>query len=163
MKRIPLLIIFFGLLSGISSCDKDFEQINTNPVLSTTLDPAYLFSNAQFTSAVGTFFYQQQIVQQVNTPFTGVLEGGNHNVVVDPNTNALFNSYYTGPVKFLEDVLAKTKNDPARSNLYNMARIWRAFIFQVLVDTYGDVHYFQSDQADLNGINLAAYAGETLI
>lgn len=163
MKRLYFAWLMAGAAIGVSGCDKDFEQINTNPVLSTTLDPALLLSNAQFSSAIGTYFYQLQIVQQINTPFTGVLEGGNHNIVYDPNTNAAFNSYYTGPVKLLEDVVAKTKDNPARSNLYHMARIWRAYVYQVLVDTYGDVPYFQAGKAFLQGVNRPAYDDQKAI
>ncbi len=162
MKRIFLLIMT-GVLIGVSSCDKNFEEINTNPVLPTSLDPVYLFSNAQFGSAIGTYIYEAQIVQQIVTPFTGVLEGGNHNVVYDPNSSAAFNSLYTGPVKLLADVLDKTKDDPARSNLYNMARIWRAYVFQVLVDTYGDVPYFEAGKAFLEGTNRPVYDDQKVI
>src|SRR4051794_8164237 len=144
MKRIYISLAFAGLLLGAASCDKGFEEVNVNPVLPATLDPVYLFSNAQFSAAIGTFYYQSQIVQQIVTPFTGVLEGGNHNIVYDPNSNALFNSMYTGPVKFLADVINQTKTSTTRTNLYQMARIWRAYVFQVLVDTYGDVPYSEA-------------------
>jgi hypothetical protein len=157
MKRIYITMALAGLLISISSCDKNFEEINVNPVLATSMDPAYLFSNAQLTAAIPTQHYELEIVQQINTPYTGVLEGGNHNIVYDPNTNATFNSLFNGPVKSLTDVIQKTKDDPARSNLYNMARIWRANIFQRLADTYGDIPYFNSGKAFLEGVNLPEY------
>lgn len=157
MKRIYVSLAFIALLTGISSCDKDFEVVNTNPVLATSLDPVYLFSNAQFGSAVFTLHYESEIVQQIATHNTGVLSGGNHNVQYDPNTNATFNSLFTGPVKHLSDVINQTKTNPARSNLYNMARIWKAYVFQILVDTYGDVPYSEAGQAYLQSVNLPKY------
>ena len=160
MKRIYIFLILSVLLTGLNSCDKDFEEINTNPVLATSLDPIYLFSNAQFSSALNTLSYQSSIVQQIVTPFTGVLEGGNHNLVYDPNSNAIFNSLYvapSGPVVLLTDVINQTKTNAARINLYNMARIMRAYVFSVLVDTYGDVPYTQAGQGFLGGINLPKY------
>lgn len=164
MKRITNKILVLAvLLTGLSSCDKDFEEVNRNPVLATTTDPAYLFSNAQFTSAIQTFHYQSEIVQQINTPYTGVLEGGNHNIVFDPNSNAAFNTLYNNPVRFLTDVIDKTKDDAARSNLYHMARIWKAYVFQVLVDTYGDVPYFEAGKAFLGNVNLPKYDDQNLI
>ncbi|WP_423146370.1 SusD/RagB family nutrient-binding outer membrane lipoprotein [Rubrolithibacter danxiaensis] len=163
MKYIYRIMLSACMLIGISSCDKNFEEVNVNPVLPSTLDPVYLFSNAQFSSAIGTYFYQSEIVQQINTPFTGVLEGGNHNIVYDPNTSANFNSLYNGPIKYLEDVINQTKDNPGRSNLYNMARIWRAYVFQVLVDTYGDVPYTEAGKAYLEGINLPKYDDQKVI
>lgn len=165
MKRIFIYLTVFGIVAGSSSCDKGFEEVNKNPVQATSVDPVYLFSNAQFGSAIATQNYQLQIVQQINTPYTGVLEGGNHNALSDPNSNANFNSLYlqNGPVNLLTTVLAKTKDDPARSNLYNMARIWRAYVFMVLVDTYGDVPYFEAGKAFLEGINLPKYDDQKVI
>ena len=66
MKRIYLYILALAvLLTGLTRCDKDFEEINTNPVLATALDPIYLFTNAQFGSALNTLSYQSAIVQQI--------------------------------------------------------------------------------------------------
>jgi hypothetical protein len=44
------------------------------------------------------------------------------------------------------DVVVKTKDLPTRSNLYNEARIWKAYIFMILTDTYGDIPYFEAGQ-----------------
>lgn len=167
MKNSIIIFFLTALVSGISGCDKDFEQVNTNPVLATSLDPGYLFSNAEFSTAIQTTNYQSQIVQQIVTPYTGVLEGGNHNIVYDPNSNTLFNSYYvnngSGPIVLLTTVLDQTKDNANRSNLYNMARIWRAFVFQILTDTYGDVPYSEAGQAYLKSINLPKYDDQKAI
>ena len=160
MKRIYIYLVLAVLLTGLTRCDKDFERVNTNPVLATSLDPIYLFAQAQFSSALNTLPYQSAIVQQILTPFTGVLEGGNHNVVYDPNSNAIFNSLYTatsGPVVLLIAVIDQTKDNPARSNLYNMARIMKAYVFQILVDTYGDVPYSDAGLGYLTGLSLPKY------
>ena len=166
MKRINIYLLLACLLPGMTACDKNFEQVNTNPVAATTLDPIYLFSNAQFGTALNTLSYQSSIVQQIITPFTGVLEGGNHNIVYDPNSNANFNSLFTatgGPVVLLTDVINQTKANTARSNLYNMARIMKAYVFSVLVDTYGDVPYTEAGQGFLQGINLPKYDDQKVI
>ncbi len=166
MKRIYSCLFVAAFLLGAAGCDKNFEQVNTNPVQATTLDPIYLFSNAQFSSALSTIFYQSEIVQQIITPYTGVLEGGNHNIVYDPNTNANFNSLYaapSGPVVLLTDVINQTKANAARSNLYNMARIMKAYVFSVLVDTYGDVPYSEAGLGFQQGISLPKYDDQKVI
>ncbi len=168
MHKIPVYIALFLLVAGSWGCDKGFVTVNTNPVQPTSLDPIYLFANAQVNSSIPDYYYQYAIVQQLIHPFTGVPEGGNHNVVFDANANVTFDYLYVGtnatgnftvngPVALLSDVITKTKNNPARSNLYNMARIWRAYIFQVLVDTYGDVPYSQAGQGFSGGLNLPKY------
>ncbi len=166
MKKIYIYATLALLTPVLNSCDKNFVEVNTNPVLATTLDPIYLFSNAQFSAAISTVSYQSEIVQQIVTPFTGVLEGGNHNIVYDPNSNALFNAMFaapSGPVLLLTDVINQTKENPARSNLYNMARIMKAYVFSVLVDTYGDVPYSDAGKGYLQGISLPKYDDQKAI
>jgi hypothetical protein len=164
MKRIHYYIVAAFLVVMLPSCDKDFEEINRDPVLPTTIDPIYLFSNALVSSAVYSLRYEDAIVQQINTPFTGVLQGGNHNVWFEANnTSSPFNTLYGGAVKLLTDVIDKTKDDPARSNLYNMARIWNSYVFMVLVDTYGDVPYFEAGKAYLSELYLPKYDPGALI
>lgn len=160
MKRICIYLALTVMLTVTNGCDKDFEEINTNPVGATVLDPVYLFANAQYSTAMNTINYQHALVQQIVSPFTGVLEGGNHNVVYDPNARVVFNGMYTagsGPIVLLTDIIAKTKDNEARSNLYNMARIMKAFDFQILVDTYGDVPYSEAGKGYLEGISLPKY------
>ncbi|QHV95796.1 SusD/RagB family nutrient-binding outer membrane lipoprotein [Spirosoma endbachense] len=151
---------------GLSSCDKGFQEVNINPVQPTVVDPIYLFSNAEFSTTISsqTIIYEEAIVQQVLTPYNGVNEGGNHNVDVRANTMINWNYLYSGtgngnngPIKLLADVMNQTKANTARSNLYNMARIWKAYVFLILVDTYGDIPYKQAGQAYLSGVNLPVY------
>lgn len=163
-KYISLALV--ALLISASSCDKDFEEINTNPNSATDLDPAYLLNSAQLGSARTTHHYEGEIVQQVNTPYTGVLEGGNHNILNDVNTRTTFNEVYTGttgPIRNLVIILNKTKDNPAQSNIYNMARILKAYNFMILVDTYGDVPYFNAGKAFLESNYLPEYDDQAVI
>ena len=82
------------------------------------------------------------IVQQMVTPNGGVLAGGNFNVDSRDATNAsTWAVYYQNVIKYTHDAIVKTKDVPARANLYNMARIWQAYAFMILTDTYGAIPY----------------------
>jgi len=156
MKRLFLFICLAGIFT--SGCDKGFEKVNTNPIQATSLDPSYLLTNAQLGAMIYTLQYQDPIVQQINTPFGSSLEGGQHNIWFEPgDAQSVFTDIYTNCIKSLADIITRTKADPDRSNLYNMARIWNAYCFQVLVDTYGDVPYSQAGQAFTNEVFLPAY------
>lgn len=145
------------LVSVYISCDKDFEKINTNPSLANDLNPEYLFSNAQRLSAVASYHYQGEVVQQINTPYGGQLAAGNRNIINDQHANVTFNSLFTGPIRYLIEVISKTEDNPDDSNLYHMARIWKAYCFQVLVDTYGDVPYSEAGLGYMDGNFLPQY------
>ncbi len=163
MKIIYIPLFFCMLLTGITGCDKNFEKINTNPILPTSLDPVYLFSNAQQSSAIPAYHYQGEIVQQINTPFGGVLEGGNRNTVNEVNANPAFNTLYTNSIRNLTDIINRLKDNPARTNLFNMARIWRAYCYQVLVDTYGDIPYSEAGKGFLESAYLPKYDDQKII
>jgi len=163
MKRKLTFIIIALLVSVNISCDKDFEKINTNPSLANELNPEYLFSNAQRLSAAPSYHYEGEIVQHINTPYGGVLAAGNRNIINDQHSNALFNTMYTDPIRYLTEVINKTQENPAASNLHHMARIWKAYCFQRLVDTYGDVPYSEAALGYTDGNFLPKYDASEVI
>ncbi|WP_161888896.1 SusD/RagB family nutrient-binding outer membrane lipoprotein [Pontibacter russatus] len=163
IKNIYKSVVLIALLIGAGGCDKDFEEINTNPIQPTTLNPEYLFSDALRTSAVNTLGYQAAIVQQVQIPYSGNPAGGNLNVVNETQSAPIFNDLYTLSIRNLTAIIDMTKDDPDRSNLYNMARIWRAYCFQILVDTYGDVPYFEAGKGFLESTYLPKYDEASVI
>lgn len=157
MKRNFIVITITLLMTMNISCDKNFEEINTNPALADDLNPAYLFSNAQRLSAIPSYHYQGEIVQHINTPYGGQLAAGNRNIINDQHANAAFNTLFTGPIRYLIEVVNKTQDNPDESNLYHMARIWKAYCFQLLVDTYGDVPYSEAGLGYIGGNFLPKY------
>jgi hypothetical protein len=156
MKTIYLYLFLIGIF--VSSCDKGFVEVNTNPVATTSLDPIYLLANAQYNSMLYTISYQNAFIQQTITPFGSTLEGGQHNIWFEqPDGSVPFGKFYPNPLKQLFDIIEKTKNNPARSNVYNMARIWKAYCFMILVDSYGYVPYTDAGKAVTQGIFLPKY------
>jgi hypothetical protein len=142
MKKIIAYTFIVALISF--SCTKDLEEINVNHVNPTTLDPALLLNNAIINTSfpTRTVIYEASIVQQMVTPNGGVLAGGNFNQDSRDVTNApTWAGYYQNVIKYTHDAIAKTKDVAARSNLYNMARIWQSYAFMILTDTYGAIPY----------------------
>jgi len=145
-------------LAAFAGCDKNFEEINTNPVLPSSLDPAYLLAQAELDASweSGTLTYQSAIVRHTMHPFLGVLAGGNVNQQNPAVERTLWDQYYP-LVRNLVDIIDKTRNDSARTNLYHMARIWKAYVFQVLTDTYGDIPYSEAGQGFLQSEYFPVY------
>src|SRR4029079_7592319 len=143
MKKIISYSIIVLITAGIS-CTRKLEKINVNTVNPTTLDPALLLNNAIINTSfpTKTVVYETSIVQQMVTPNGGVLAGGNFNVDSRDVTNAsTWAAYYQNVIKYTHDAIAKTKDVPARANMYNMARIWQAYAFMILTDSYGSIPY----------------------
>ena len=145
MKKLINYIILALLLISAVSCEKGLEDLNKNTVSPTSVDPASLLNNAIFNISFPTRSVQFDvgIVQQMVTPNGGVLAGANFNQD-SRDQPGLWLSYYENVIKYTRDVIANTKDLPARSNLYNMARITQAYTFMILTDEYGAIPYSEA-------------------
>lgn len=140
-------------------CDKGFDEMNVNPIALTAVEPSYQLNTAIVNTApaYGNLSYETTIVKQMITPFSGQGSAANFNQDNRAVAAGNWNTFYQTNIKELTDVIAKTKDVPARSNLYNMARIWQAYSFMILTDTYGDIPYTQAGRSYLEGIATPTY------
>ena len=155
MKKLPLYL----LLLFATSCDEGFDELNVNPNALTKVDPAFQFNTAVVNSAFvySNLQYETIIVKQMLNPFSGVGAAGQYNQDNRGVTAANWQRYYRNVIRELVDVVNQTKDVPARSNLYHMTRIWKAYSFMILTDTYGDIPYTQAGKSYLEGIITPAY------
>jgi hypothetical protein len=160
--RISAILL---VLSGLVSCDKGFDEMNVNPIALTAVDPSYQLNSAIINTApgYGNLSYETTIVKQMITPFSGQGTAANFNQDNRSVAAGNWNNLYQTNIKELTDVIAKTKDLPARSNLYNMARIWRAYSFMILTDTYGDIPYKDAGKSFLAAITSPAYDSQESI
>lgn len=144
MKKIFNYSLCALLLGSITSCDKGLSDLNVNKVSPTTLDAALLLNNAIVNTSypTRTVLFDMGTVQQLVTPNGGVLAGANFNQDSrDATLAGVWSQYYQNVIKYTHDAITKTKEVPAMSNLYNMARIWQSYAFMILTDEYGSIPY----------------------
>lgn len=148
-----------------ASCDSGFDEMNINPIALTSVDPAFQLNAAIVESVTGynNLQYETIIVKQMINPFSGVGAAGQYNQDNRSVTAGNWNRFYRGAIKEITTVLDETRDDPSRSNLYNMARIWRAYSFMVLTDSYGDVPYNEAGKGYLEGIVTPVYNAQEAI
>jgi Starch-binding associating with outer membrane len=164
MKNIIKSII---LISGLFliSCDKGFEELNTNKTAATAINPVFTFNNSivNMSFPANTLMYEVGIVQQMVTPNSGVLTGANFNQENGDNTQAIWQRMYRNVIRNSYDVINTTKALPNRSNLYNMARIWQSYAFMLLTDTYGEVPYSEAGKGYTDQITFPGYETQQAI
>jgi hypothetical protein len=155
---IPLLFAF-ALLAG---CRKGFVSLNTNPDLTTAsqINFNYLFTNAQLQTSGNTdgngyedwrnnLIYSACMVQHLSSTLS-YWDGDKY--LYNPTYNsAYWDENYPNGIANIEEVIAHTQHDTADFNLYQMARIFRAFMFQRMTDMYGDCPYSQAGQGVISG------------
>ncbi len=154
--------VFAGVLLTFS-CDKNFEEINTNDVdpTSASVDPVFLLNNAIInTSISGTQLnFDLGIVQQLISPNSGVLTGANYNQENREFSQGHWVKLYENVIKNTGDITAQllAEDAPDRSNLLNMTRLVEALAFMILTDEHGDVPYFEAGKGLSDQIVLPAY------
>lgn len=164
MKKLPIYLALVTCLFA-TSCDKGFDELNTNPTAATTVNPAFLLNNAIISAShvATTLQYDMSIVQQTVTPNSGVLTGANFNQDNRDYTQQTWNKYYPNVIRNTKTAIDIASKDPARSNLVNMARIWQAHGFMVLTDTYGDVPYSEAGVGFIDGVTKPKYDAQETI
>ncbi|MGD1892535.1 MAG: SusD/RagB family nutrient-binding outer membrane lipoprotein [Cyclobacteriaceae bacterium] len=146
---LSLAVVFLFL----ASCEEGYDELNTNPVRLTSLDPTFQLNYAIIESApvYGNLTYETTIVKHMITPFQGVGTGGNLNQDNRSATQANWQDGYRRILKNVIDGIETVEGDPERTNLYNMLRIWRAHAFITLTDTYGEIPYTEASRGYLEG------------
>ena len=139
IKYLTGLLVVLLLFAG---CDKDFDEINTSKTAYVSLDPVIKLNKAIInTMEMGSRVQQLQIAFWLTSPFGSSLAGANYNQYVPSMQEFPWVSFYPSSVVTTVDIIQQTKDDATRTNLYNAARIWKAYTFMVLTDTYGDIPY----------------------
>jgi len=144
------------------SCDKGLEDLNKNKTSPTAVDPAFLLNNAVINSSfpTKTLIFDVGIVQQMISPNGGVLAGANFNQDSRDAGGIVWANSYQNVIKYTYDVIQNTKSVPARSNLYNMARIFQAYSFMILTDEYGDIPFSEAGTGYTNQLFLPKYEAQ---
>jgi hypothetical protein len=166
MKKIyNICLIALSFMLITTACDDGFDELNTSKTGAISLDPSLILNNAVISSSfsAGVLTYELGIVQQLISTNTGVLEGANFNKNNSNNTVVNWQNFYQNVVKYTSDVITRTKDNPARANLYNMARIVQANAFLILTDTYGNVPYEEGGKGYTEQIFFPAYQTQQAI
>jgi hypothetical protein len=179
-KKIFLAASVSMALLG-SGCKKDFVSINTNPNAISATQEQYgsLFTNAILITSGnsdgnayedwrGNLIYAACMIQHLSST-TGYWDGDKYfddagylsaywdqdfGPIASGSNNENTNS---APVTNLVDITYNLQNDASQVNLYNMARIFKIFLFQRLTDMYGDIPYSQAGLGYISGITQPVY------
>ncbi len=159
MKNIINCVFVLTLIFSLVSCEDNFDEINTNKVDPTAVDPVFILNNAIIGSSFSTggLKYDIGIVQQIITPNSGLLTGANYNQDNRDGAAEQWIDYYETVIKNTGDLINQLSETPEQSNLLNMGRLIQAYTFMVLTDDYGDIPYFEAGKGYSDQIVLPAY------
>jgi hypothetical protein len=161
------LIITAAFLIFSFGCDKNFEQLNVDPnsVSGEIIQFEKVFSTVELYSAGnsdghafdgerGNMIYSGCIIQHWAT--NGYSYGDKYNYHEEYIT-ANWVAMFPDAIKHIVDVVENTRDKENKKNLYNIARIFKVYLFQFLTDLYGDIPYSEAGKAYKGGILFPKY------
>lgn len=162
-RSIRPLGVAAAVLLLLPGCDFGLETVNIDSTRLRSVEPQYQLNNVLLGSApgAGEWRCEASIVQQHLRIFTGVSACGNFNTANRNNQQFHWNGGYNR-LRELKNVLDVTRDEPTQQNLYNVARIMRAYTIMRITDTYGNVPYSEASRA-LEGIVFPAYDSQESI
>lgn len=167
MKKITLLYIAGILLGSMSSCTKDFEEINTNPNAVEKPNPNFVFSKSQLDGLNNNYFFTNILecggMMQHYATYKEASGVGDKYLSNEVYFSAYFNQAYPTAINEVEIVIDAVKNNPAESNKLNIARIWKAYLYHRITDLYGDIPYSEAAKANSTQVFLPKYDSQEFI
>ncbi len=153
----------------MGSCKKGFVSINTDPdhIAANGIDYAYLFTSAELITSGNSdgnayedwrnnLIYSGCMIQHLSST-TSYWDGDKY--LYNPSYNSAYwdNNYPNTITNIVEVVTHLRADSVAVKNFYNIARIFKAFMFQRMTDMYGDCPYSQAGLGEISGITAPVY------
>jgi hypothetical protein len=185
MKYLKTYILALTIaLSLLASCDTDeLHDLNVNPQTVDEIDVNFLFTAAELGAAAGGSAGDNRYIDwrtnigmaahAIQQLACGDCPGGispgdkyGHNAETDA---APFEFIYGDQLKNIAEILKETGpggyDEGGKTTMRNASRILRAFLFHRLTDYYGNVPYFEANNATdlVNGTKFPKYDKQSVI
>ncbi|MHA4811119.1 SusD/RagB family nutrient-binding outer membrane lipoprotein [Flavitalea flava] len=168
MKKLTIAFLILIILVAGSACKKDFTSINTDPgkIPPTQIKFSTLFTNAQLVTSGNSdangyedwrnnLIYSGSMIQHLSSTFSYWV--GDKYLYSATYNSAYWDKNYPNSITNIVEVVEHTRTDTSQYNFYQIARIFRAFMFQRMTDMYGDCPYFQAGLGYISGIMTPRY------
>jgi hypothetical protein len=145
-KTFARAAVLVGLVWVASACDSGLTDVNENPNAPTDVPAGFLFAQSIQTAVQQTFdaglmlqhtsIWPQHFVQlQYPDEETGEVRPA--------RMEGYWGTYYSGALADIQTVIDKGV-ESGNVNIEAMGRIWKAWIFHIVTDLWGDVPYSQA-------------------
>jgi len=146
MKKTLIYIMTFLLIITVSSCTKNFEEMNVDPNAVTKVDPPYFFSGmvqqvfANYQRNVNLFpdFYSQYFANTVSSFRSPRYE------YIDGWIGNQWKEHYTEFLRKSNAIKDDFKNEPKYAEQLAISEIFTCYWWSRMTDTYGDIPYFNA-------------------
>ncbi|HLS38754.1 MAG TPA: SusD/RagB family nutrient-binding outer membrane lipoprotein [Sphingobacterium bovisgrunnientis] len=152
MKKVNI-ILSFVLLLGFSSCNKNFEEINTNPNGLSEVTPSNLLAPALKKSVEYSMNRSQAVTNELMQVTVNMGDSDGKIFRYDIRANVadyMWNNAYVQLNNFRDIYnLAEQQGD---KSFMGISLICQAWLFSILTDTYGDIPFTDALQGRENNV-----------
>lgn len=144
MKKIHILFAV-PLLFALNACDKNFEEINTNPNGLSKVTPANLLAPALKKSVEYGMSRSQRVTNELMQVTVNMGDGDGKIFRYEIRANEadyLYNNLNTQLYNF-KDIYDLAEKEDKKSYM-GVSLICQAWLFSILTDTYGDIPYSEA-------------------
>lgn len=147
MKEIlyKIAAVFIAGLIGLSSCTKEFEEINTDPNAFSSLRPENLITGAMKNTLdlVGGWMNDHMFMNYAH--YYGGMGGQfERYFYTESGVIGMWEDFYVDILTNIESIIDNYGDDPEYANRVHMARIWKSYVYSVMVSTFGGVPMSQA-------------------
>lgn len=152
IKNIIRYTLLFAYIAMLTSCQKDFGDVNVNPNQPSDVPVNMILPSAQASLA----YTLHGDIARYNAVFTQNVTGADrqfaaYNIYVfnEDDFNNLWNNMYAGNMADLKRIIEKTAD--GKNNAYRgIAKIMMAYSLMTVTDLFGDVPYREAFQGNDN-------------
>ncbi len=162
MKNINKIIFILAAMFTAVACDKDFEEVNTNPNVPTTVTPDLLLAGVirnTVNDQVGEAWGIGNIVVQ----HTAKIQFVNEDRYLWNERNGVWNSVFNN-MRNVQNIITIAENaQPVQNNYLGIALIMKSWMFSVATDAYGDIPYSEASLGKLESNYIPKYDNQESI
>jgi len=156
-KQYLSILAFLTMILAISGCTAGFEEINTNPNRITYAEPEFIFGLSPV-STLRTIGGAGNGASRANNWFVfgnysqmwSIIGGSAPQFSADGASDDLWNSLYINSLNPLFNIVNGYKDNPGYKNRVAIAKIWRSYVFSILVGLYGPLPYVEACNGDIS-------------
>jgi hypothetical protein len=156
MKNIRKITLFCVVVLSAAACDKNFEEINTNPNVPIEITPDLLLSGI-IKNTLNDQVNEAWSIGNIVVQHTAKIQFVNEDRYKWGERNTIWNSVY-GNMRNVQNIINFAERaQPVQNNYLGIALIMKSWMFSLATDAYGDIPYTDAAKGKTSATYLTRY------
>jgi len=156
MKNIRKIILFSAAMLTAIACDKDFEEVNTNPNVPTSVTPDLLLSGV-IRNMLNLQVNEAWSIGNIVIQHTAKIQFVNEDRYLWGELNSVWGTVY-GNMRNVQNIIDFAEAaEPVQNNYLGVALIMKSWMFSMATDAYGDIPYTEATKGKTDGNYVPVY------